>query len=122
MQLLLNLFEFVNWDNCPRYVTTDLSTLMDNTDDMLKAKTHLKVNLDIDITYQEANQIKEIYLEKYPIREITMLPNTNTEYTEDQTEGEIEFETVDKVVLNQLQCIKSETIKVEKLVNIYNSL
>ena len=51
-----------------------------------------------------------------------MLPNTNTEYTEDQTEGEIEFETVDKVVLNQLQCIKSETIKVEKLVNIYNSL
>ena len=105
-----------------RYVTTDLSTLMDNTDDMLKAKTHLKVNLDIDITYQEANQIKEIYLEKYPIREITMLPNTNTEYTEDQTEGEIEFETVDKVVLNQLQCIKSETIKVEKLVNIYNSL
>ena len=95
---------------------------MDNTEDILKPKTHIKVNLDIDISYQEANQIKEIYLEKYPIREITLLPNTSAEYTENQSIEELEFETVDKVVLNQLQCIKSETIKIDKLVSIYNSL
>tara|TARA_Y100001951_G_C11243125_1_gene241750 strand:- start:249 stop:1013 length:765 start_codon:yes stop_codon:yes gene_type:complete len=114
--------EYINWPDCPRYTTTDLSTLMDNTEDILKPKTHIKVNLDIDISYQEANQIKEIYLEKYPIREITLLPNTSAEYTENQSIEELEFETVDKVVLNQLQCIKSETIKIDKLVSIYNSL
>ena len=114
--------EYINWPDCPRYTTTDLSTLMDNTEDILKPKTHIKVNLDIDISYQEANQIKEIYLEKYPIREITLLPNASAEYTENQSIEELEFETVDKVVLNQLQCIKSETIKIDKLVSIYNSL
>ena len=113
--------EYINWPMCPRFITTKLSELMDNTDNLLLPKTHAKVDLDIDITYEEANLIKEEYTKNYPIREIILIPPKHVDFDHD-TEILLECETVDKIVINQLQSIESESIKTGKLLEIYNNL
>ena len=94
---------------------------MDNTEDFLLPKTHAKVDLDIDITYEEANLIKEEYTKQYPIREIILIPPKNLDFEHD-TEILLECETVDKIVINQLQSIESDSVKTGKLLEIYNNL
>ena len=51
--------EYINWDNCPKYRTVKLSQLIDKTDEIIKSKMYLRVTLDIQISYEEANFIKE---------------------------------------------------------------
>ena len=58
--------------------------------------------------------------EQYNVREIALLP------IKDQAEefegGDIQFESVNQIVLSQLDTIESQTIKKDMLINIYNGL
>jgi DNA repair exonuclease SbcCD nuclease subunit len=94
--------EFFAWPDAPKYKTVKLSALLDNTERYLLPKSHIKVSLDIDITYEEANYIKDTFVETYNLREITLVPIKNTEHTED-VGAEIHFETIDQIVVSQLK-------------------
>ncbi len=94
--------EFFAWPDAPKYKTVKLSALLDNTETYLLPKSHIKVSLDIDITYEEANYIKDTFVETYNLREITLVPIKNTEHTED-VGAEIHFETIDQIVVSQLK-------------------
>lgn len=94
--------EFFAWPDAPKYKTVKLSALLDNTEKYLLPKSHIKVSLDIDITYEEANYIKDTFVETYNLREITLVPIKNTEHTED-VGAEIHFETIDQIVVSQLK-------------------
>lgn len=111
---------YVNWPECPKYIVVTLSKLIDNHHNLLDKYTHARVKLDIDISYEEANFIKEKFSEQYNVREIHLMPVKNEE--EEFTGSELEFESVDHIVISQLDTIESNTINKEKLINIYNSL
>ena len=49
--------EYHSWDNQPTFRTVKLSQLIDDADAIIKPKQHLRVALDIDITFEEANFI-----------------------------------------------------------------
>ena len=40
----------------------------------LKAKMYVRVTLDIKISYEEANFIRETFIEKYNLRELALIP------------------------------------------------
>lgn len=113
--------EYVDWKDGPRYITCKLSSLLDDTEHYLKPKTYAKVTLDIDITYEEANFLRETFMDNYDIREFKLLHDAK-ETEEHEFEGEIEHQTVDQIVLEQLGSIESNSFDNNKLLSIYNEL
>lgn len=112
--------QYVNWPDCPKYIVITLSELLDNHQNLLDKYTHARVKLNIGISYEEANFIKEKFAEQYQVRELQLLP---VKQEQDEFQGsEIEFESVDAIVVSQLDTIESNTIDKQKLINLYNSL
>jgi hypothetical protein len=110
-----------SWGGQPTYRTTKLSELIDNADTMLLPKQHLRVTLDIDVSFEEASFIKEKFIEDYKVREITLIP----EKKEVEINNSIDvgkFESIDQIVSSQLVNIESDTFDAKALLAIYNSL
>jgi DNA repair exonuclease SbcCD nuclease subunit len=115
---------YKSWPGAPKYRTLKLSELIDDPEKYLSKNTHCRVTLDVPISYEEANFIKESFVQQYGIREISLIPNKKEEHSQDwqQADGDIIVENIDTLVLSQLNDIKSDTIKNSLLVNIYNTL
>lgn len=114
--------KFINWDNCPKYRVVKLSDLIDKEDSIMKSKMHLKVHLDIDISFEEANFIKETFTQNHDIREISLIQDkTNLEGTVDDN-PDAKFESVDQIVTEQLVNIDSKDFDKNTLLEIYNNL
>jgi hypothetical protein len=114
--------EFIDWPDCPKYRTVKLSELIDRKDDIMKSKMYIKVNLDIDISFEEANFIKETFIRDYDIREISLIQDkTSLDGTIDDN-PDAKFESVDQIVTEQLVNIDSELFDRTTLLEIYNNL
>jgi hypothetical protein len=111
------------WPDQPRYRVYQLSDVLTNTDRLLHKGMHVRVNLDVDISYEEATFIKETFVSTYDLREITLIPQKVT--SEDinyDIAGNIMFESVDTIVTNQLTNIQSEQYNKTLLLDIYRNL
>jgi DNA repair exonuclease SbcCD nuclease subunit len=114
--------QFINWSNCPKYRTVKLSDLIDKKDEIMKSKMHIKVNLDIDISFEEANFIKETFIAEYDIREISLIQDkTNLDGNIDDN-PDATFESVDQIVTEQLINIENGQFDKNTLLEIYNNL
>ena len=113
---------FQSWEDAPKFRTLKLSKLIDEKDTIMKSKMYLKVNLDIDISYVEANFIKETYVQEHDIREISLIQEKNNIETGTDDNPDIKFESVDQIVTEQLVNIDSDTIDKKKLLEIYRNL
>ena len=114
--------EYRNWPDCPKYRNIKLSDLLDRKDEVMKSKMHFKVNLDIDISYEEANFIKETFIKTYELREMALIPNKAVGVDEDMAPGDVKFESVDQIVTDQLTNIESEFYDNKLLLKIYQDL
>jgi DNA repair exonuclease SbcCD nuclease subunit len=113
--------EYHTWDQQPVFRTVKLSQLIDEAEKLIKPKSHLRVALDIDISYEEASFIKENFMANYDIRELTLIPEKKE--VEINTNIDIQtFESVDQIVASQLVSIQSDTYNTNTLLAIYNSL
>ena len=112
---------FHSWPDQPLYKVVKLSELIDKADSILGPNMYVKVNLDINISYEEANFIKETFINKYSLREISLIPQNTQEYENDNNE-EISFNSVDTIISEQIMAIKSDSFKIELLMEIYNNL
>jgi len=110
------------WPDQPRYRVFNLSDVLKHTEAMLQPNMHVRVNLDIDISYEEATFIKETFINTYSLREITIIPAKVTELTEYEIQGNIEFESVDQIVYSQLNTIDSKQYNPNLLLDIYKNL
>jgi vacuolar-type H+-ATPase subunit B/Vma2 len=88
----------------------------------MKSKMHLKVHLDIDISFEEANFIKETYMAEHDIREISLIQEKSNLDSAIEDSTDIKFESVDQIVTEQLVNIESETIDKMVLLEIYRGL
>lgn len=112
--------EYVNWPDCPKYKVIMLSELVSKPEELLDKYTYARVKLDIPISYEEATFIKETMAEKFNVRELQLVP---IKAEQEEMEGtEITFESVDQIVIQQLEHIEGETINKNKLIEIYNGL
>ena len=114
--------EFHQWPDQPTYRVYGLANLIDNAANLLRPKMHVRVNLDIEISYEEANFIKETFVRDYNLREMSLIPNKAAGVEEDLAPGEIKFESVDQIVTDQLTNIESEFYDNKLLLKIYQNL
>ena len=113
--------EYLNWPDCPKYRTTTLSKLLDPNSDIIKPNMYLRVTLDLPISYEEAQFIKETYINQHGCREITLIPSQQDE--EIHTDIDIStFESVDQIVTKEISAIDTENYNKGILLGIYNEL
>jgi DNA repair exonuclease SbcCD nuclease subunit len=114
--------EYRAWPDQPLYNVFDLSTLIDRGDEILKPNMHVRVQLDIEISYEEANYIKETFIAKHGLREMALIPNKRSSLEEDMAPGDVKFESVDQIVVDQIIKIESEFYDPKLLLQIYQTL
>ena len=110
------------WPDQPRYRVFQLSDVLKNTEVMLQPNMHIRVNLDIDISYEEASFIKETFVGQYNLRELTLIPAKVTDLTEYEIQGNIKFESVDQIVTGQLTTLENGKFNKNLLLDIYRNL
>jgi DNA repair exonuclease SbcCD nuclease subunit len=114
--------QYFAWPGQPLYRVMKLSEAIDNGANIFRPNMHVRVELDIDISYEEANFIKETFIKDYNLREMALLPIKSTAVDLDLAPGEIKFESVDQIVTDQITNIESEFYDPKLLLKIYQSL
>jgi hypothetical protein len=83
---------------------------------------HVRVELDIDISYEEASFIKDTFVKDYNLREMALIPVKNNGVDVDMAPGEVKFESVDQIVTDQITNIESDFYDPKLLLKIYQNL
>ena len=113
---------FHSWPDQPVYRVYKLSEVLDNPDGLLIKNAHVRVHLDIDISYEESNFIREQLIPKHELREMSLIPVKNDEHAQDLAPGEISFESVDSIIIEQIKNIESDFYDKGVLLEIYQSI
>jgi len=113
--------EYRSWPNQPVYRTYKLSQIISNPEKLLWEKMHCRVTIDIPISFEEANFIKEQFIPEYNLRELMLIPE---KVAVDSTSVpiDINFESVDTIVMNQIAAIESDSFDKSLLLEIYKEL
>ena len=114
--------EFHAWPGQPLFRVYKLSEVLDNPEGLLLPKSSVRVHLDIDISYEEANFIRETLIPKHHIREMSLIPMKLDQHAIDLAPGEVKFETVDQIIVDQITAIESEFFDPKMLLEIYRNL
>jgi len=114
--------EYHAWPDQPLYNAWDLSHVIDHAAEILRPNMHVRVQLDIEISYEEANYIKETFITKHGLREMALMPNKRAALEEDMAPGDVKFESVDQIVTDQITKIESEFYDPRLLLQIYQAL
>jgi hypothetical protein len=113
--------EYITWPDQPIYRTYKLSQIIDTPEKLLRPKMHCRVTIDLPITFEEANFIKEKFMPEYELRELMLIPE-KVEVDSNATPIDINFESVDTIVMNQINSIDSDSFDKSLLLEIYNDL
>lgn len=116
---------FHKWDDQPTYRVMTLSQMLNEPDRMLCSKLTARVSLDLDISFEDAQIIRNEYMGKYGLRKIELIHSTTKSEMAAQAFADgnkTQFHSVDQIVYEGLQNVQSEKLKVPKLIEIYDSL
>lgn len=113
--------EYIDWPNCPKYRNINLSKLLTDPESIVKSKMYIRATIDVDIAYEEANYIKELFLEHYKCRELTLISQKNVEeYSSDVDISN--FSSVDQIVAGEILELDTKNYDKKLLLDIYNGL
>lgn len=113
--------EFHAWPDAPQYRTMTLSQLLTEPDRMLCPKLTARVTLDIDISFEEAQLVRDEYIAKYNMRKIELIHQSVKQSVKEQT-GELKFQSVDQTIVEGLMTVSSENYRTDRLVELYREL
>jgi DNA repair exonuclease SbcCD nuclease subunit len=114
--------EFRNWEAAPKYRVYTLSAVLDRPEELLLPHSHIKVNLDIDLSFEEAAFIRETLVPQYSLREMTLIPMKADLETDTTDYTNTEFESVDAIIQKQIEELQEGTFEKKLLLDIYNSI
>ena len=97
-----------------------LRELLGKPEEYLDENTHARIKLDVGISYEEANFIRETFAKQFNVRELQLIPIKEEEEAFEGTE--VQFESVDQIVISQLETIDSQIVDKEKLIELYREI
>lgn len=112
--------QFFSWPDQPTFRSVQLSEIIDGNYPF-KPKQHLRVTIDMDITFQEALFIKEKFINDFNLRELVLITEKKSVDVSNDVAIQ-EFESIDKIVSSQIVSIDSDTYNKNTLLLIYGSL
>ena len=122
-----NKIKFINWKQCPKYIKTTLSQLVDNKV-RLEEEARVRCIVDIPVTFEETQELKNVFIKKYNLREFALeesrelqevLTGTDVDNIDWNTD---EVFSVDDMIEQMLQEIQTEHIDNNLLIKLFREL
>src|SRR5699024_4479739 len=97
----------------------------------LYKKARVECLCDIPISFEDTIAIKDAMMEKFELRDFILIDDLFIKETiegdlsesmEDGSDGDVEFGTIDEMVISMLGTIKNETIDNDLLIEIYKEV
>lgn len=113
--------EFKSWPDAPKFRTVTLSQIVSNPTHYIDDKTFAKITIDFDANYEDISFIKELLETELQAREIQMITPkiVDPDMLED---ANVNFESVDTIVISHLNTIESPSIDKHELIKIYQGI
>ena len=110
------------WPAAPKYRVYNLSDVLDKPDELLLPNSYVKINLDIDISFEEASFIREKLIPEHHLRELTLIP-IKRDFSESNSENtDSQFESVDTIIQTQIESLEEGSFDKKLLLDIYRNL
>ncbi len=119
-----NHLEFMNWEECPKYIKCKLSDVLDGTVAFLP-KSYIKCLVDVEITFEESNVLKHSLIKKYDLRDFTLEESLELTEALTETEADVDIDdlkSTDEVVIEMLEQVETDKIDNQRLIRIYKEL
>ena len=113
---------YVAWPDAPKYRKFLLSEILEDTDRLLLSNMYCRVEIDVDISYEEATFIKEQFIPQYNLRELSLIQRTDIEEHSQTFDGEVNFESVDSIVTSHLTQLETAQYDRQLMLDIYRNL
>jgi DNA repair exonuclease SbcCD nuclease subunit len=113
---------YVAWPDAPKYRKFRLSEILEDTDRLLLSNMYCRVEIDVDISYEEATFIKEQFIPQYNLRELSLIQRTDIEEHAQTFDGEVNFESVDSIVTSHLTQLETAQYDRQLMLDIYRNL
>lgn len=113
--------EFIAWPDAPKYRTLAMSQVVGDPSKYVDDRTFAKITLDIEASYEDVNFIKELLENEINAREVQIITPKNSD-PDMLDEADINFESVDTIVISHLQSIDSNTMDKNELIKIYQGI
>lgn len=113
--------EFIVWPDAPKYRTFTISEMLSEPDFYLEPNSICKIQIDMNLTMDEIGFIREIFTTGFNVREFNIIPNKKMAVDLD-SDTEYGTETVDEIVIDQINSLDFNNLKKELLIQIYLSL
>ena len=114
--------EFHTWPRQPVFRVHKLSDILENPEGLLLIDSYVRVHLDIEISYEEANFLRETWIPEHKLREMALIPMKADMNENGQTADGLKFESVDQIIIDQINSIESNNFDKKILLDIYNNL
>lgn len=117
---------FFDWPDCPKYVKTTLTDILDGTV-TLHVDSRVKCVVDIPISFEESTALRQSFAEKYKLREFTLEESSSIRDTLSGTDivldmNDTKLAGVDELVEQMLREIASDHFDNQTLIEIYKQL
>lgn len=112
---------FINWDEAPNYKKCFLSDVLEDPEKFINSKSYVKLIVDLELTFDEVNFIKDQLSNLFQTREMTLI-HQQEESNDEFDDVDIAFESVDNIVLKQLQAVESSSIDNNLICEIYRNI
>jgi DNA repair exonuclease SbcCD nuclease subunit len=112
--------QYVNYDG-PKYFDIPLSSLLSAPEHFATPNAYLKVQVDIDLSYEEALCIRDTFSTEYKVREFKLIPK-KAEYSGDESSPLPEKSTVDGMIASSLETLDTNDYDINLLMRIYEKL
>ena len=114
---------FEQWPNAPKYRNLLLTEVLANPSGLLDDRTFAKVTIDADINYEDEAFIRELIEKQLKVMEVNFIRSRNGNIeTYEMDDEDINFETVDSIVISHLKNIESVAMDSSLLISIYQSI
>jgi DNA repair exonuclease SbcCD nuclease subunit len=113
---------FKEWDEAPSYRTMKVSEMMEDPTNYILPKSYTRASIDVDISYEEAQFIKDVFVKQFKARKIDLVP-MNKEDVDQDFDDNVVFQSIDQIVIEGLKSVQGgDTISNETLIEIYRGL
>ena len=116
---------FRDWDDCPKYVKTTLSAILDDEVTIYEG-ARVKCIADLVISFEERSLLVQKFQEDYKLREITIEESPEIAASVSGTESDVDVNdqlaSVDELVLQMLNDVENKQIDNSLLVSCYTNL
>jgi DNA repair exonuclease SbcCD nuclease subunit len=113
--------EFKAWPDAPKFRTMKVSELLSEPEKYILPRSYNRAFIDIDISYEEAQFLRETLLSQFDARKIDLIPVNKEEQNQD-FDGNVAFQSVDQIVLEGLRSVQGHGIDTEELIRLYEEL